>query len=271
MKIDSGAALNTISELAWLGMKADNNLKIYNERDEPDIPLVAYGKHPLVIIAQLEAKIEIPGRTGEHARQPRTETFTVCKGTTISLMGRSTAEGLRLLKVGPLEIDAVESEPTEFPKVPNYKVKFDIDHSVPGHQDTSLRIPLGQQAEQIRILKDYEARGIIERVPRDENPKFISPQFFVKKANGQLRLVNDNKRVNTAIRILSHEMPTMEHFLPEFAGMEYFSVLDIKDAFLHLELDDEAKQMTTFNTPMGLYRYTRLNFGMNTSPTIFQK
>lgn len=272
MKIDSGSNMNTIADKVWSQMRegVDNGqLLVHNLRSTSYSSPMAYGQNKLVVIAQFEAKMAIVGHQQNPLRLPRVETVTVCQNTVTSLMSRQTAEYFNLLKVGPLELDSV-TEQRQFPKVPNFIVKFDIDKSAKGHVDMSLRIPLAQRPEQMRVLADYEAKGIIERVPPLSTPKFVSPQFFVKKANGSLRLVNDNKEVNKAIRIVSHSMPTLEGFLPDLVGHDTFSLLDIKDAFLHLPLDDEAKEMTTFNTPVGLYRYTRLSFGNVTAPTVFQ-
>ena len=36
-------------------------------------------------------------------------------------------------------------------------------------------------------------------------------------------------------------------------------------------LDEESRQYVTINTRLGLFRYTRLPFGIASSPAIFQK
>lgn len=188
-------------------------------------------------------------------------------------MSRATAEYFRLLKLGPLELDTVgtESQSKIFPTVPDYVVSFEVDESHPGRTDFSQRIPLAQQAEQDKILDAYEAAGIIEKVPPHEHPKYVSPQFFVARDDGRLRLVNDNKYVNKAIKIVVYPMATLEDILPDLAGATHYSITDIKDAFLHLPLDEKSKRLTTFFTRHGLRRYTRLSFGINTAPTIFQQ
>lgn len=56
-------------------------------------------------------------------------------------------------------------------------------------------------------------------------------------------MVNDNKEVNKAIRLVNHSMPTLEGFLPDMVGHDTFFILDLKEAFLHLPLDEESKKM----------------------------
>lgn len=148
-------------------------------RSVADSSLIAYGQNKLVVIAQFEAEIAIVGHQSNPLRLPRVETITVCKGTTVTLMSRHTAEYFKLLKVGPLEIDRV-IEQKLFPMVPNF-VTIDIDRDAPGHVDMSLKIPLAQRREQMKVLEDYEEKGIIERVPPMEITKFVSLQFFYQE------------------------------------------------------------------------------------------
>ncbi|EYB86191.1 hypothetical protein Y032_0283g1305 [Ancylostoma ceylanicum] len=49
-----------------------------------------------------------------------------------------------------------------------------------------------------------------------------------------------------------------------------FSQIDFSDAYLQVELTDEAKEVVVVNTHKGLYRYKRLPFGIKTAPGIFQ-
>uniref|UniRef100_A0A5S6QE65 Reverse transcriptase domain-containing protein n=1 Tax=Trichuris muris TaxID=70415 RepID=A0A5S6QE65_TRIMR len=54
-------------------------------------------------------------------------------------------------------------------------------------------------------------------------------------------------------------------------GGKKFSKLDLSDAYLQVELDDESKKLVVINTQKGLYRYNRLPFGVKSAPLIFQK
>lgn len=49
-----------------------------------------------------------------------------------------------------------------------------------------------------------------------------------------------------------------------------FTILDLKGAYLQLELDPESRRLTTINTSLGLYFHKRLPYGVKTAPAIFQ-
>jgi hypothetical protein len=50
-----------------------------------------------------------------------------------------------------------------------------------------------------------------------------------------------------------------------------FSVVDAKNGFWHVELDDESSYLTTFNTPFGRYRWLRMPFGISSAPEEYQR
>lgn len=50
-----------------------------------------------------------------------------------------------------------------------------------------------------------------------------------------------------------------------------FSVLDAKSGFLQNKLDEASSFLTTFNTPIGRFRWLRLPFGIKCAPEIFQR
>lgn len=66
-------------------------------------------------------------------------------------------------------------------------------------------------------------------------------------------------------------MHTIEEIVSAMPGAKVFSVLDAKSGFLQIELDEASSLLTTFNTPIGRFRWLRLPFGLKCSPEIFQR
>ncbi|PIO73854.1 reverse transcriptase [Teladorsagia circumcincta] len=54
-------------------------------------------------------------------------------------------------------------------------------------------------------------------------------------------------------------------------GGKYFSQLDLAEAYLQMEVDEESRPLLTINTHRGLYRLNRLPFGVKAAPAIFQQ
>ena len=65
-------------------------------------------------------------------------------------------------------------------------------------------------------------------------------------------------------------MPTLDDLIADLNGAKVFSKLDMTQAYHQLEIDKDSRQITTFATHVGLFRYKRQLFGVNAASEIFQ-
>ena len=66
-------------------------------------------------------------------------------------------------------------------------------------------------------------------------------------------------------------MPTIEHIATHLHGVKVFSVLNTKNGFWHLKLDEELSNLIIFHTPFRRYRWCRMPFGISSAPEVFQR
>jgi hypothetical protein len=76
--------------------------------------------------------------------------------------------------------------------------------------------------------------------------------------------------VNPQIRSEVYPLPRQEELLAYILNWRYFLKLDINGVYLHLKLDQKTQELLTLNTPEGLLRPLRLNFGVEPATVIFQ-
>ena len=92
------------------------------------------------------------------------------------------------------------------------------------------------------------------------------------KTNGQVRLCGDFRTtVNMATNTQTHPIPKIEDIYSTLSGGSVFSKLDCSNAYLQYPLHVDSRKYTTINTSAGLFRYTRLPFGVSSPPAIFQR
>ena len=66
-------------------------------------------------------------------------------------------------------------------------------------------------------------------------------------------------------------MPTLDDIINELNGATVFSHLDMNHGYHQLELEENSRDITTFATHVGLYRYKRLNSGTRSAGEVFQE
>ena len=66
-------------------------------------------------------------------------------------------------------------------------------------------------------------------------------------------------------------MPTIEHIATHLHGVKVFSVLNTKNGFWNLKLDEELSYLIIFHTPFGRYRWYRMPFGISSAPEVFRR
>lgn len=109
---------------------------------------------------------------------------------------------------------------------------------------------------------------IIGRIQTSVNAAPIVP---VKKANGSLRICGDFKAINSQLEIDRHPIPRIDELFTKLQGGELFSKVDLSEAYLQIPLDEASQKLMVINTPFRLYKYLRLQFGVASAPSIFQR
>ena len=103
-----------------------------------------------------------------------------------------------------------------------------------------------------------------------ENSEWSSPAVPVRKPDGSIRLCVDMRAVNQLVADEYYTLPTLETLTAKLNGSKIFSVLDLTNAFHHVELEENSRDITTFKGPDGkLNRYRRLMFGLKTASETF--
>ena len=119
-------------------------------------------------------------------------------------------------------------------------------------------------------VKELESEGIIEAVPEDSPAQWVSQIVAVPKKDDTVRLCVDMRMPNKAIKRIRYPISTVNDASIELNGAKFFSKLDLTQAYHLLPLHEDRHYITTFTTRLGLYRYTRLNYGTNAAMEIFQ-
>lgn len=118
-------------------------------------------------------------------------------------------------------------------------------------------------------LENLVQRDIIYKI--EEPTEWVNNITIVEKNDGSIRICLDPVNLNKNICYDQHPIPTVEEISLKLRGKSVFTVLDMKEGFYHVQLDDESCKLCTFITPFGKYCFKRLPFGLSVSPEVFQR
>lgn len=122
-----------------------------------------------------------------------------------------------------------------------------------------------ERRELERQVNDLLEMGVI----RESHSEYSSRVVFVKKKDSSLRMCVDYRPLNKLI--VRHHFPTpiAEDEIQKFYNKRYFSCLDFKNGFYHVDIAEDSKKYTSFITEMGQHEFNKLPFGYADGPEEF--
>ena len=118
-------------------------------------------------------------------------------------------------------------------------------------------------------LYQMVARGIIESISHSEWAAPIVP--VLKPDKKSIRICADFKKLNNNLLIDKYPLPKIDELMTELRAGNIFSTIDLKQAYLQIEVAEESRKYLVINTHKGLFNFKRLPFGLASSPAIFQR
>lgn len=128
------------------------------------------------------------------------------------------------------------------------------------------RLSKREEDEMLRQIRQLLELGWIQ----PSSSPYGSPILFVRKKDGSLRMCIDYRGVNKITVRNSYPLPRIDDMFDKLAGAKYFSCLDLQSAYHQVKLSEHDVPKTAFTTPMGLYEYRVLPFGLTNAPATFQ-
>jgi hypothetical protein len=150
-------------------------------------------------------------------------------------------------------------------KGPPMHIYLREDDSIkPTHVSTARNIPFAFREKAELELNFMVSSGIIE--PADSPSTWTSPCLVLPKPDGSIRFVVDYTGLNRLVKRPEHPFPSPHELSTSIpAQSKFFVVLDAVKGYWQIPLDQSSRELTTFLTPFGRYRYCRAPMGLNAS------
>ena len=147
-----------------------------------------------------------------------------------------------------------------------------IKHSIP----TGSHPPIKERYRPIPPTMYQSVKQMIQEmkdsnVIRDSHSPWAAPLVLVRKKDGNIRFCVDYRKINQITHKDAYPLPRIEESLTALGSSAYFSTLDLTSGYWQVPMAPEDREKTAFTTPMGLFEFNRMPFGLCNAPGTFQR
>ena len=269
MELDTGSCRSVISEKTYREKFA--NMKL----NKTDALLTTYTGQTVPVMGELVVTVK---SGADEKKLP----LLVCGGQGPPLLGRDWLYDLKLNWHQLKQLHTLKNSSTDDVKA-KYASLFDGTLGTVKGVTAKLKVKADATPKFFKprpvpfALKDkisdeldrLEKIGVIEKISYSD---WAAPIVPVPKPDGSVRICGDYKvTINPELEVQQYPLPTAEELFAKLNGGKKFSKIDLSTAYQQIELDDASRQYVCINTHQGLYRYTRLPYGVACAPAVFQE
>lgn len=135
----------------------------------------------------------------------------------------------------------------------------------------NYRTPHTQKIEINRQVTNLLKNDLIE----PSRAIYNSPIILVPKKGSNVekkwRMCIDYRAINKKLIPDKFPLPRIDEILDNLGKAKYFSVIDLYSGFHQVPLEQNSRDITTFSTEQGSFRWKVLPFGLNVSPNSFAR
>lgn len=279
MELDTGACTTIMSNDEYLEKFGNCKLKSTNK-----LNLISFSGHKLKEIGQFDAKVSFHGVVCELIMS------VVDIGKCFKpILGRSWLDVLvprwrQLFDSNASAINFVSTNDlseivkNKFPNIVNQQLNSTIDGFEAELVLKEGKTPIFHSAYSVpfklRDKVDAELKRLCDEKVLEpiKHSQWASPVVVVPKSNGDIRICLDGRAaLNKCIQTEHYPLPVIDDIFVSLANCKFFSVIDLKGAYQQVKLSQNSRKFLVINTQSGLFRFTRLTFGISCAASAFQQ
>ena len=144
--------------------------------------------------------------------------------------------------------------------------EIDVECGAKPPSRPAYRLPKPELDELQKQIAELLEKGFL----KPSKSPYGAPVFFVKKADGSLRMVCDWRDLNKITIKNKACLPNIDDLFDTVQGSAYFSKLDLRSGYNQIRIKAEDIPKTAINTPFGHFEFSVMGFGLTNAPATFQ-
>lgn len=273
MEIDTGAGPSLLSYQDFKAKFSHCKLLEYS------VKLKSFTSDSIQVIGRTMVRVDFP------TEQRVLELVIVqIKGNFASILGRDWLDhltpGWRNKLVSGQTVSVVKNISAEITREFPHVTSLDANQMITGYRasvQVESRAPIFHRAYPVPLRLQDKVEAELNRLVDDkvlekvDFSNWASPIVIAPKSNGDIRICIDAKAtINPFMKVQQHPLPHIDEIFASLVNCNCFTVIDLSNAYLQLEVEEASKEFLTINTHRGLFRYNRLPFGVASAVAIFQ-
>ena len=134
----------------------------------------------------------------------------------------------------------------------------------------SRNIPFKLMEPVKKALNDMVEKDIIEVITSHTDCASATVPVL-KLDKKDVRICANFRKLNNNLKREMFHIPTFDELSCKLSDVKYLTKLDAASGFFQIPLEEHSRNLTTFLTPFGRYRFKRLPMGINIASEIYQR
>ena len=123
----------------------------------------------------------------------------------------------------------------------------------------------------LEATKEHFEQLLRDGIVRESISEYASPLHIVPKGSGENRFVGDYRALNKQTVKNRYPLPFINDAINDLQGKNVFSKLDLANAFNQIKMKEEDIKKTAVTTPVGLFEYVYMPYGLCGAAQTFQR